>query len=428
MAGPHEQRPDLPPQVSSGKASGKTTYDPADRAGEFALADLQSVLAATVRKLAATTDAKRVYAWTPAPQEGYQLSAAVLDESPASSPSREDAEAIALLESASKAVDLGKQDPDSALYSFCQRHQVSAAAALRSHDGRPLALFLLGGPADPAGAVRPRTLAELEGALLRIRAPASAAVAVRRMSRLDDEVRHMNRLATLGDLVAEVVHEVRNPLVSMKTFLQLLPENLDNPEFHGDFREVVSEELRRMERLIDTVLKQSRPVVSDQEVGSDPVEILDSTRRLLEQRAIDRGVTLVSQTGSRVQRAAIQEDALRQVVLNLVLNALEATPAEGKVVLECSVEAPRDDPAADGGAANGGAASWVLIAVEDDGPGIPAEHRSRLFEPFSSSRGDRPGGLGLAITHRIIEEVGGSVRFSDAPGGGARFEVRLSAL
>ena len=102
---------------------------------------------------------------------------------------------------------------------------------------------------------------------------------------------------------------------------------------------------------------------------------------------------------------------LRQVILNLVSNALDVTPPGGTV----AVRARSED-------------SGVRLAVADSGPGIPVEERERVFEPFATSREDRPGGLGLSITRRLVTEAGGRIEITDAEAGGAEFRVFLGAV
>jgi len=137
---------------------------------------------------------------------------------------------------------------------------------------------------------------------------------------------------------------------------------------------------------------------------------LESIAGLLRHRALDREVELRAEPEPELPRVALHEDALRQVLLNLAVNAVEATRPGGSVVL---------------GAHAG--ETGVELRVDDQGPGIPEPWRERVFEPFFSTRSERTGGLGLAITRRLVEEAGGRVAVEAAPGGGARFRVDLPA-
>lgn len=380
--------------------------------------DLQSLLAGALNRLAETTSSARACAWARRPGgEPYVIAANYRD---ATSPESPDADSLAALEplwSSERPIDLGAEDGSSALTKLAVRHGMSCAMPLVSSGGERIAMLLLGSPDDPPGRVRPRTLAALGAAVQRLQVPAAAANALARLSALDAEVCRLDRLAVLGDLLAEVAHEIRNPLVSVKTFLHLLPEHLEDPEFQGEFRSVVLDELQRMERMLDTLLEHARPAVNRVpsealHTAADFESVLASLFRLLEQRAAERNVELVSEIDVPAHdddyTIAIGEDALRQILLNLILNALEAAPAASRVTLTCR-----------------GLVDGVEFSVADEGPGIPEALRGRLFEPFFSTREDRVGGLGLAITKKLIEGAGGTIRVRDATGGGARFCVSL---
>jgi signal transduction histidine kinase len=228
-----------------------------------------------------------------------------------------------------------------------------------------------------------------------------------------EDLERLDRMATLGDLLAEVAHEVRNPLVSMKTFLQLLPDHQGDQEFTEDFRKVVLDELGRMERLLDALLRQAAPDntrIAEQHgpASSQLAEVFDALSRLLEKRAGHREVKLSTSIEATLPEVAIAEDPLRQILMNLVLNALDAAPASSCVTLRAS--------ASDGA---------VTFSVEDEGDGVPDGLRERLFEPYFSTREDRSGGLGLTIAKRLVEEAGGTIGVEAGHAGGARFVVLL---
>jgi signal transduction histidine kinase len=264
----------------------------------------------------------------------------------------------------------------------------------------------------PSGSTsRPRSWRKLAGSAQEARPAAERERAgLAGLADLDEELRRLDRLAALGDLLAEIVHEIRNPLVSVKTFLQLLPDRLDEVEFREGFRSVVVDEVQRMERLLDSLVQHARPQRRQQQgrARSAPGPVVESIASLLAVRAMERGLRIEVRAAEELPSAALDEDSLRQVLINLVLNAIEATPPRGAVRLHAE-----------------GGAGGVELSVEDEGPGVAPEHRARVFEPFFSTRADRPGGLGLAICRRIAEEAGGRIDVEDAPGGGARFRVWL---
>ena len=386
--------------------------------------DLRDLLSGSLRRLADSTDACVGAAWA-LDSRGDAFEAAAFGDRPTEPP---DSAVMQALWRLPGATDLAEPGLDPALVTLARERGFGAAAPLSALDpeaggARPIAVLLLGFPTETSGGptkrVRPRVLASLDQAIERLRVPAATAAAVARLARLDDEVLRVMRLATIGDLLAEVVHEVRNPLVSVKTFLQLLPDNLDDPDFITNFRQVVVDEVRRMERLLDTVLRQVRPTAdTDEQPRTALGPVIESVGRLLEKRGQQKDLAFTIDIGADLPDAAIAEDPLRQIVLNLALNAIEATTPGGRVRLSgvCGVPGVSDRP---------GDTATVDFIVDDEGPGVPDEHRRRLFDPFFSTRSKRPGGLGLAVCSRLAREAGGSIQVETAPHGGARFRVCL---
>jgi len=222
---------------------------------------------------------------------------------------------------------------------------------------------------------------------------------------------HLDRLAGLGELVAEVVHEIRNGLVSIKTFVQLLPEQRDDPNFETRFREITDSEFARIERLLEAVLAQAAGTTTPRaEVRCDLDAVAASVTELIGVRAARVGITLEADLASG-SVVAIEPDALRQVLMNLLLNALDVTHAGEAVRL-----------------ATRGLGRAVELRVEDRGPGVPPEARRRIFEPYFSTRTDRAGGLGLAISRRLVEDASGTLTVRDREGGGSCFRIRLPVV
>jgi signal transduction histidine kinase len=364
-------------------------------------ADVQALLGHSLEGLVRETGCESAAVW--ASEAGRAVTLAAVGRIPP--PHEADYARLAQL---GDATDLGTLEPEAGLLRFTRESGLAAAAPVPG-GAQASAVLVIGGGADLPGSVRPRTLAALGATATRLAGPLGSAASLARLARLDAGVRRLDRLASLGELVAEIVHEIRNPLVSVKTFLQLLPERASEPEFRDKFREVAAGELRRIERLLDLVLAHARPVAPPRD--SDRAALAaacESVVQLVSHRAADLGIAVEIAPGDPALRVALSDDALRQVVLNLLLNALDATPRGGRVRVSYTADAATGE-----------------LRIEDEGPGIPEALRERIFEAFYSSKSDAPGGLGLAITRRIVEDAGGTITAEDREPAGSRFRVRL---
>jgi two-component system NtrC family sensor kinase len=233
------------------------------------------------------------------------------------------------------------------------------------------------------------------------------------------ELVRSERLASVGFLAAGVAHEINNPIGIIAGYAELSLARL-REQPHGDAAEarkaleVICEEAFRCKQIVQKLLALARPgdeargTVSMSAIARDVISMVGglSTWR-------DRRIELETE---KDERTCVMANAaeMKQVVLNLVLNALEATSAGGRVRLTV---AQRDD--------------LVELSVEDNGRGMDSQVLARVFEPFfTAKRGaSSPGtGLGLSITHAIVQNHGGSIRaHSDGPGKGSRFVVQLPA-
>lgn len=220
-----------------------------------------------------------------------------------------------------------------------------------------------------------------------------------------------DRLAAIGTLAAGIAHEIRNPLVAMQTFVQLLPERLDDPEFRTTFMQIVSNELKRVSTLINDLLTFARP--SPVRLGEVQLNALaEQIVRLLTGQAKQKGITLTARLAPMLPPLVVDPEQIKQVFMNLVLNALQATNNDGAVTVATALLRGLDGQ------------SYCEVTVQDTGAGISVEHTEQIFDPFFTTK-ETGMGLGLFIVHQIIKEHGGSINVEGTVGQGTRFLVRL---
>lgn len=229
-------------------------------------------------------------------------------------------------------------------------------------------------------------------------------------ARLLLQARQADQLATIGLVGAGLAHELRNPIVAIDTFAQLLPQRLDDPQFLREFAEVVPGEARRIQAMAEQLLDLSRPRKYDF-ASVDLNEVIAEALVLTRKPATDVRVTLHTEPGATNHHIMADPKALRQVLLNLILNGIQSIAGTGN---PGRINVRTLD-----------ATSAVAIEVEDTGPGIPEAVRSRLFRPFASAGKERGLGLGLAICAEIAKIHQGTIRAESRPGGGACFRLTL---
>jgi signal transduction histidine kinase len=225
--------------------------------------------------------------------------------------------------------------------------------------------------------------------------------------RLERELAERERLALLGQMAASVSHNLRNPLSSMKTVLQV---QLENPDLPLDVRHdcaLVVDEIDRMSAKLTQLLRFAKPSVNGQRIWA--VEIARQIAALFGRDAERRNVRLeFSQPAEEISVVA-SEEAFSEALSNLIVNAIEAQPEGGRVRVALDRRAGHLD-----------------ISVEDDGPGISADAQAKIFQPFYTTKATGTG-LGLAIVARRLAEMGGTLA-CESPlrnGKGTRFRVTL---
>ncbi|WP_224248921.1 sensor histidine kinase [Hyalangium gracile] len=237
-------------------------------------------------------------------------------------------------------------------------------------------------------------------------------------SKLYEKIRERDRLAALGEMAAGLAHEIRNPLGAIKGAAQCLdPKRL--PGEDGEFLGVIVEEVNRLNGVVTAFLDYARPL--KQSFGpTDLNEVVTRTMRLI-QNDVPRQIELAVQMDLAVPRVDADAEQLKQVLINLVQNAVQAI---GEVPGRITVGTVKQDRFSE---FRGNLNEFVEVHVSDTGPGIPLDQQQHIFVPFFTTK-QKGTGLGLAICQRIVKNHGGSISVHSKPGEGCAFVIRLPAL
>ena len=225
--------------------------------------------------------------------------------------------------------------------------------------------------------------------------------------RLERELAERERMASLGQMAANVLHNLRNPLSSMKTVLQVQLEDPDLPVNVRRDSTLVVGEIDRMSTKLTQLLRYAKPSVGGQRVAA--VALANQTAVLFRHDADTRNVRFEFERPTHEIYALASDEALNEILSNLIVNAIEAQTAGGRVRLSLSRYEGR-----------------LEIVVEDGGPGISTELRAKIFQPYFTTKPSGTG-LGLSIVARRVEEIGGTIS-CESPvrhGKGTRFRLML---
>jgi PAS domain S-box-containing protein len=242
------------------------------------------------------------------------------------------------------------------------------------------------------------------------------------LKKLEFQIRRSDRLASLGTLSAGMAHEIKNPLVSIKTFAQLLPERYQDSDFRDTFSKLIGHEIDRIDSLVNQLLTFARPAKPQLK----PVhvhEIIETSLQLLGHRFYQKDVKLVRSTEANVDTIRADADQLEQVFLNFFINAMDAMKRGGE--LSISTEIRTDDHwLAAAGQKNGEASEILCITIRDNGEGIRSEDLVHVFDPFFTTK-DYGTGLGLSVVHAIVQEHGGQIEVESELSKGTAFHILL---
>ena len=238
--------------------------------------------------------------------------------------------------------------------------------------------------------------------------------------RVEQHLRRLNTLASIGTLSASVAHEIKNALTASKTFLELLLEKHPGDELS----EIVRRETNRIDGIVGQMLRFSAPGKGGFS-GVSLHEALDHSLRLITPKLQSKSVTLDRRFSAGADLVEGDSYQLQQAFVNLFLNSIEAMPAQGSLSVQTD-DVAKSDPLALNIASNG-SASYLKVTIADSGEGISQENIPHIFEPFFTTKGTGTG-LGLPITRGIIEEHGGLITVESEPRKGARFTIVLPLL
>jgi signal transduction histidine kinase len=219
------------------------------------------------------------------------------------------------------------------------------------------------------------------------------------------------RQAAIGELSAKIAHEVNNPLSIISNYLHMCERNLEHPDEARENLDVAHQELARIAKIVRQLLDFHRP----QRAEKAPVQVnkvIDDVLALMQWQLAERKIDVEQRIDDRLPLVMGSPEQLKQVFLNLIINARDVMPDGGKLLVDIA-----------------GDTTEIKVRISDSGPGIPDEHLSHIFEPFFTTKDSSWGtGLGLAVCFGIVKDHGGRIVAGNGPLGGAVFQITLPAV
>ena len=215
-----------------------------------------------------------------------------------------------------------------------------------------------------------------------------------------------DRLKSLGELAAGMAHEVRNPLSAIRGAVEIIEKEIPPDSPRRKFVGIIEEEVDRLNRLVGEFLSFAKPREPER-TPTDLSELVESVVTFTSKEADNKGVRLVTRLDERLHAVPLDREQIRQVLLNLIINAIHAMPEGGTVEIGTSL-----------------GSESVELWVRDYGVGIEPGSRDKIFDPFFTTK-QQGSGLGLSIAYQIVKQHGGEIELGDVDGPGALFIIRL---
>ncbi len=253
-----------------------------------------------------------------------------------------------------------------------------------------------------------------------------------RLKRLEDRLYQSEKMAAIGQLVAQIAHEINNPLSTLQFSLKLLRRSgPDDPDFKEEIEDM-DEEIKRIARIVDQLLSFSRPQSKRKRQASLKRVLRNKMLQLLIKNLRERGVGVSINLPNSLPMVRVYSDQMLQVFMNLIHNAADSIGKEGKITIHATEKVLDFDtfyqlPSREERLSH----PWgkvVEIIIADTGKGISPEALPHIFEPFFTLKGPNGTGLGLSIVHSIISRAGGSIEVESAPERGTKFIIILPAV
>ncbi len=243
------------------------------------------------------------------------------------------------------------------------------------------------------------------------------------IKRLEFQVQHNDRLASIGRLSAGMAHEIKNPLVTLKTFTQLLPDCYQDEDFRNTFTKLVGSEVERIDSTVRQLLQFARPPAPTLRQLHLHTILADAVH-MIRFQAENESISIEAKLEAEYDLIRADNDQCKQAILNLLLNAIEAMKARGSITVLTDTCGSNDLPLP---AAKPDQPRWIRLMVTDSGCGIAPDVINTIFDPFYTTKASGTG-LGLSVVHGIIKEHDGQLDVSSTPGVGTTFYVYLPLL
>jgi two-component system nitrogen regulation sensor histidine kinase GlnL len=241
---------------------------------------------------------------------------------------------------------------------------------------------------------------------------------------LEEQVRRTDQLSSVGTLAAGMAHEIKNPLVTIKTFTQLLPKRYADDDFRNDFATLVAHEVERIDGIVNELLSFSKPA-QPHLVPMNIQDTIDQALKLIHEQLSQKNIQL--QNKCRAEHSTIFGDAklLSQALINLNLNAIESIEESGSITIgtmNCTHRfANGDSPE------KATTRRCIRIQISDTGKGIERENLQKIFDPFYTNKSEGTG-MGLSVAHGIITEHRGVIEVESQPGRGTSFYLYIPLI